>query len=41
MPGIEILGSKYHIHSVNTNLNAWNGNIGVKIRFSDNFLTTN
>jgi len=41
MPGMEIKGSKHHIHSVNTNLNAWNGNKGVKTRFLDNFLTTN
>ena len=31
MPGVEIKGSILDIHIVNVNLNAWNGNIGVKI----------
>jgi len=33
MPGMEMRGYVYDIHSVNIHLNAWNGNEGVKIRF--------
>jgi len=33
VPGVEIRGLFCDINSVNTNLNAWNGNKGVKTRF--------
>jgi len=38
MPGVEIKGLILDIHIVNVNLNAWNGNIGVKTRLFWNFL---
>jgi len=39
MPGMEMKGYVYDIHSVNIHLNAWNGNKGVKMGFSGFFLT--
>lgn len=39
MPGMEIEGSNWDINNVNFNLNAWNGNRGVKLAYLGNFLT--
>jgi len=39
MPGVEIKGYFGDIHSVNINLNAWNGNKGDKIWIFGIFLT--
>jgi len=39
MPGMEMRGYVYDIHSVHNHLNAWNGNKGVKMGFSGFFLT--
>jgi len=39
MPGVEIKGCFDDIHSVNTHLNVWSGNKGVKMKVLEIFLT--
>jgi hypothetical protein len=41
MPGMEMWGYFLDIHIVNIYLNAWNGNLGVKLGFFGDFLTGN